>query len=235
MSDKDDFKPLIDACRKLGQSASAGSILVGKRAHAAIKKHLSGVRDSGARRRRRSETITAMAAAIAAASLRVPGSINAMIAVFHTSEIFGPAEARMMPLRTLRLFAPTIRRNAKDETWVVKPKIQDQTHVLFGRVVAGDFSTDQVQAEVDAILGRTPHIKKPKQPPQLTASNVFQLFTSLDIDGQREFVQRLRQKIENREPEPERHDVSIPIGPPPGKVPEARPSLLEKISGRRAG
>ena len=228
------FDSVVAAFRKLQSSASAGYIEVGHRAHVAIRKRLSGIKDLGARRRARAEAMTDMAAAIVEAGFKTAATkLNRMVCVYHVGEIYGPADSKGLPWRALWAFCSTIRRVPKDESWVIKPKIESKARNLFARAVAGERQADEIQNEVNEQLGRKPRVPRPPRQPRgnMSAKEIFSAFAKLGHEQQLQFYRVLQRKFDGQ-PQPERHDVSIPMAPPPGRVTEVKPSLIDRLAGR---
>ena len=162
------------------------------------------------------------------------GNLNGMVAVSHVAGIFGANEAGMMSVRMLRLFASTLHRNAKNETWAVKAKIQDQAHTLFAKVAGGELNHGQVKAELDILLDRKPRAPKPKPSP---ARRVMTALGKLSNEQQLELYKALQRKFAGhvvQQQQPERHDMSIPIAEAPGQQQAAarRPTFVDRLTGK---
>ena len=233
---KDTFESVVAAYRKMQCSTGSGCIAVGRVAHAAVRKRLSIFKGLGPRRRARAETVADMADAIVAAGFRTAAAeLNRMICCYHVGEIYGPAEAKGLPWRTLRAFCSTIRRVPKDETWVIKPKLENIAPDMFARAVAGEIQAGLVQAELNELLGRKPRAAKPKPSP---VRRILQAVSKLGDDQQRELYRALQRKFSPVAPLPGDEpsgNVSIPIATAPGKAADVRRPLLKKKLGLRAG
>ena len=235
MGKESQFEAVVAAYRKMQTSASAGYVDVGRRAHVAVRKRLSGIADPGARRRARGEAMTDMAEAVVKAGFKTAATkLNRMICCHHVGEIYGPTDAKALPWRTLWAFCATIRRVSKDESWILKSKIESKARNLFAQSISGELHPDQVAVEINDLLGRKPRVPKPK------ASPIRRVLTAIQLLSQKQQVELFHAMQKKFASTPlaasvDRHDASIPMSPPPGKVAEVRrPSLKEKLT-RRAG
>lgn len=223
---------VVAAWEKREQSAAASAIEVGRRAHQAVVFRLRNVADRGGRRTIRAEAVEAIGTQLRAAGFTARGAdVNRTIACYNVARIYGDAEARLLPLRTLRAFTATIKRNTADETWSIRAKHQEAFYALWQRVVAGEVKPDQVQVEVDRILGKQPRPAKPKPSAR---DKAVRLVAQLSEADQRAIWSALHKRFAGDVPRAEPVEPAGPAAPTIPMQQQPRESAIDRVKRRFA-
>ena len=166
-----DFDKLLDriveASRKAERTSTVTEAEIGRTVHRAIIARVGRTDDRKIRRTLRAEALLLISERLKAEGcLRC--NLNRAVQVYSVGQCFDEAEAKGLPIRTVRMFARLIRRDTATEKWSLREKTADQAKQLWSAVVVGETPPADVRQAVDNMLGvkpRPPRSEKPKPSP----------------------------------------------------------------------
>ena len=146
---------------------------------------------------------------------------------YGTAQAFGLKEAKQLPLATIRVLAPLVKRNTRNETWAVKAKYLDFARELWARCPTSTAAAIGQDVQRHLHGDRQPTKKKTPHP-AYTLDAVRSSLMKLTRDEQQQLLDLLTAHLR---PTPAT-TATVAMQPPPTAK---RLHPLDFLTGRRAG
>ncbi len=215
-----DLEKVVAAWKK-GEVGTTGSAEAkGRVAFSVVSRRLRGVTGAKPRREVRAATIKSIVDALSQADLRAStGDVNRALKAFHAVQLL---DVGKQPMRIVRALLPLVKRQPKDESWILRKP--DEARGLVKQIEG--MTVDQVVAEVDRILGRKPRSPRARpEPKPRPAMAIIEDIAKLDGEQQKRIYLALAKKFGQVAAPPR----TIPI--PDKQVDEKKPGLLRRLAG----